>query len=174
MDAGHLDSLNRPSDPLPPSPSSVSSPLSPAPSDVHHPKSSQTCNTNLVIKSSEQTKMTNTKIQKQDTKENMVRASIRDAVAGAAAGAFSKTAVAPIERVKLLMQLSGSLSSTKVTRQSAGSVHGSPGFAKGNGGVNVDSIGKFGPKTHVVGKGAWNVAKIVYQEEGLFAFWRGE
>ena len=33
----------------------------------------------------------------------------RDAVAGACAGAFSKTAMAPVERVKLLMQLQGSI-----------------------------------------------------------------
>ena len=33
----------------------------------------------------------------------------RDALAGATAGAVSKTAMAPIERVKLLLQLQGSV-----------------------------------------------------------------
>jgi solute carrier family 25 (adenine nucleotide translocator) protein 4/5/6/31 len=62
----------------------------------------------------------------------------RDAVAGASAGAFAKTAVAPIERVKLLMQLQGSLEAKEYH-----------------------------------GKGAWSVARTVYEEQGVLAFWRG-
>jgi solute carrier family 25 (adenine nucleotide translocator) protein 4/5/6/31 len=59
-------------------------------------------------------------------------------VAGACAGAFAKTAVAPIERVKLLMQLQGSLEAKEYH-----------------------------------GKGAWSVARTVYKEQGVLAFWRG-
>lgn len=46
----------------------------------------------------------------------------RDAVAGACAGAFAKTAVAPIERVKLLMQLQGSLEAKEYHGSGAWSV----------------------------------------------------
>jgi len=74
---------------------------------------------------------------KTQRRRELVRASIRDALAGAAAGAFAKSAVAPIERVKLLLQLQGSL------------------------------------EAGAVGTGAWNVAKSVYREEGIIAFWRG-
>ena len=60
----------------------------------------------------------------------------RDAVAGAIAGAFSKSAMAPVERVKLLLQLQDS--------------------AKG-----------------IAGNTAWQVARNIYFQEGVFAFWRG-
>lgn len=63
---------------------------------------------------------------------------VKDAVAGFLAGAFSKTAVAPIERIKLLMQLQTSLSQPEYRNNSA-----------------------------------WGVAKLVYREQGLLAFWRG-
>jgi len=63
---------------------------------------------------------------------------VKDAVAGFCAGAFSKTAVAPIERVKLLMQLQGSLKQQEYRNNSA-----------------------------------WGVARTVYREQGILAFWRG-
>lgn len=88
----------------------------------------------------------------------MVGSSIHDAIAGATAGAVSKTAMAPIERVKLLMQLGGSLSAD-----------------------TYKSI--FGIDTHIgrkhrgilmfKGARAWYVANMIYQQEGLSAFWRG-
>jgi hypothetical protein len=64
---------------------------------------------------------------------------LKEAIAGAAAGALAKTAVAPIERVKLLMQLGRELSS--------------------NNSYSNDS--------------AWQVARNVYKEQGMLAFWRG-
>jgi solute carrier family 25 (mitochondrial adenine nucleotide translocator), member 4/5/6/31 len=73
------------------------------------------------------------------TKRKQTTSHWRDAVAGACAGAFAKTAVAPIERVKLLMQLQGSLDAKE--------------------------------KYH--GSSAWVVTRIVYNEQGILAFWRG-
>ena len=46
------------------------------------------------------------------TNRERIKSSISDAVAGASAGALSKTAVAPIERVKLLMQLQKSITTS--------------------------------------------------------------
>lgn len=66
------------------------------------------------------------------------RSHVKDALAGFCAGAFSKTAVAPIERVKLLLQLQGSLQQSEYRNNSA-----------------------------------WGVARTVYKEQGLVAFWRG-
>ena len=66
---------------------------------------------------------------------------------GGAAGVVAKTAVAPIERVKLLMQLRGSLSF---------------------GGQQVI------PYDSNFSWSGWNVAKTVYRKEGFLAFWRGE
>jgi len=82
---------------------------------------------------------------KRERRQSLVHASVRDALAGAAAGAFAKTAVAPIERVKLLMQLSRSAS--------AASAPASEGM------VPTGS--------------AMQVAKSVYQTQGVLAFWRG-
>ena len=62
---------------------------------------------------------------------------MKDALSGGMAGAVSKTAVAPIERVKLLMQLEFSLP------------------CKGR------------------RLGALEIARNVYRDEGLLAFWRG-
>ena len=64
----------------------------------------------------------------------------REAVAGACAGAFSRTVLAPVERVKLLKQLSGSVrDGSDLSKQQS----------------------------------AWQVAKTVYYEQGVAAFWRG-
>jgi solute carrier family 25 (adenine nucleotide translocator) protein 4/5/6/31 len=67
----------------------------------------------------------------------------KDALAGASAGAFSKTAMAPVERVKLLMQLQGSVTHNN---------NGAKNFA---------------------GYGPWKVALHIYESEGFFALWRG-
>ena len=76
-----------------------------------------------------------------------VQSSVKDALAGAAAGAFAKTAVAPIERVKLLLQLQLSLD------KSTGSTLKQPNGYAGN---------------------ASQVAWKVYANQGILAFWRGE
>ena len=77
---------------------------------------------------------------------------VKDVVAGACAGAVAKTVVAPIERIKLLMQLKFSIDtrSTKVT----GSTNSSTSAITKN-------------------YGALEVAKKVYQRQGILAFWRG-
>ena len=91
---------------------------------------------------------------RKERRRSLVRASMRDAVAGAAAGAFAKTAVAPIERVKLLMQLrvssssgvSSSCAATPTRTRRAGDVPGGS---------------------------ALQVARSVYETQGALAFWRG-
>ena len=69
----------------------------------------------------------------------------KDAIAGAGAGAFSKTTMAPIERIKLLLQLQGSIRSKKA------------------GGGDIPNHRQT----------ARQVAYHVYHEEGVLAFWRG-
>ncbi len=86
----------------------------------------------------------------------------RDAVAGACAGAFAKTVVAPIERVKLLMQLQFSID--KKLKTNSG---GTSSTTIGDTCFNLSS----GRRRR---RGAWDVTKQVYREQGIFAFWRGE
>jgi len=82
----------------------------------------------------------------------------KDAVAGAFSGAFAKTVVAPIERVKLLMQLQFSIENSSK-----------------NGGRTSSATAQT-PSTERSTKkyGAWEFAKIVYREQGILAFWRGK
>uniref|UniRef100_A0A7S2MWD8 ADP/ATP translocase n=1 Tax=Helicotheca tamesis TaxID=374047 RepID=A0A7S2MWD8_9STRA len=80
-------------------------------------------------------------------------ASVKDALAGACAGAFAKTAVAPIERVKILLQLQGSLGKS-VSSHSEGGV--ASAMSRGNGRLT-----------------ALQVWRSVYREQGVLAFWRG-
>ena len=83
----------------------------------------------------------------------------RDAVAGACAGAFAKTVVAPIERVKLLMQLQFSIDKKMNTN------------IGGTSSTNMDTSLSAGRRSRF---GAWEVTKQVYREQGILAFWRGE
>lgn len=79
------------------------------------------------------------------SKPKKKRAHWPEAVAGACAGAMSRTLMAPVERVKLLLQL--------------------PGEAVG-GGKNSNSSSK-------TNMNSWRIAQSVYQEQGLLSFWRG-
>ena len=72
---------------------------------------------------------------------------VKDAIAGACAGAVAKTVVAPIERIKLLMQLQFSIDN------------------KSRGGGGAPTARRCS---------AWTVTKQVYREQGILAFWRGE
>jgi len=80
---------------------------------------------------------------------------VKDAFCGACAGAVAKTVVAPIERIKLLMQLKFSIDtrSTKVSGSATSSNTSTPAITKNY--------------------GALQVAKKVYQRQGILAFWRG-
>ena len=82
----------------------------------------------------------------------------RDALAGACAGALAKTVVAPIERVKLLMQLQFSIEKTST--------------AAVNNGIDTTAVMS---KNNTTERrlGAFEVAKKVYDRQGLLAFWRG-
>ena len=112
----------------------------PAPSNSSPPSSDMNDDNNLQRSSTS---------FRRERRNSLVRASMRDAFAGAAAGAFAKTAVAPIERVKLLMQLrvssSGSSSSCAATSRAG----------------------------DVPGGSALQVARSVYETQGAVAFWRG-
>jgi solute carrier family 25 (adenine nucleotide translocator) protein 4/5/6/31 len=75
------------------------------------------------------------------------KTAVKDCIAGACAGAVAKTAVAPIERVKLLMQLQ----------------------------FSIDKPSRNGQEKYVPSRtSAWEVVKRVYREEGVLSFWRGE
>jgi solute carrier family 25 (mitochondrial adenine nucleotide translocator), member 4/5/6/31 len=78
----------------------------------------------------------------------------QEAVAGASAGAFSRTAMAPLERIKLLQQLQGSLRLPS-TLDKAIII---PSKTVSNSSNNPS---------------AWSLARHVYQTEGLASFWRG-
>lgn len=85
--------------------------------------------------------------QTEDDQRNQksVKRSIKDAIAGAAAGAISKSIIAPVERIKLVMQLRFSIENTTTKSSSSRKL----------------------PTT------AWGVATAIYKDEGFFAFWRG-
>jgi solute carrier family 25 (adenine nucleotide translocator) protein 4/5/6/31 len=89
------------------------------------------------------TKKTETTPETTTTKKRQQHSSLRAAVAGAFAGGLAKTVVAPIERVKLLMQLQNSLVLE-----------------------NCNS-------TSYRNKNWWQVASTIYKEQGICAFWRG-
>ena len=72
----------------------------------------------------------------------------KDAVAGACAGAIAKTAVAPIERIKLLMQLQFSIDNRSETKKS-GAAPSPAGHASSRGGQYS----------------AWEVTKLVYRDQ---------
>lgn len=74
------------------------------------------------------------------------KTAVKDCVAGACAGAIAKTAVAPIERVKLLMQLQ----------------------------FSIDRSPRSMKERVPTRTSAWEVMKRVYREEGILSFWRGE
>jgi solute carrier family 25 (adenine nucleotide translocator) protein 4/5/6/31 len=69
---------------------------------------------------------------------------VKDAIAGALTGAVMRTVTAPVERVKLLIQLQGSLQRQQQSVSAA-----------------------------EVRQSAFQVASNVYRTEGLLAFWRG-
>jgi solute carrier family 25 (adenine nucleotide translocator) protein 4/5/6/31 len=71
--------------------------------------------------------------------------SLREATAGAVAGALSKTILAPLDRIKLMIQLQGSLSESQKKDMIASK--------------RLESIS--------------TVAKNIYAKEGILALWRG-
>jgi solute carrier family 25 (adenine nucleotide translocator) protein 4/5/6/31 len=95
----------------------------------------------------------------------------REALAGAAAGAFSKTALAPVERIKLLSEyrlfLFHILYLCFVAQ--AHVLHLSPTFLK-----SISCLEQLqGSVSFASNQSAWQVGLSVYRQEGLLAFWRG-
>ena len=86
----------------------------------------------------------------------------KEAVAGAVAGACSRTVMAPVERIKLLLQLQGSISKEEkiVTTPTTNSKKATTSSAV------ISS-------TRSSSSSAWQVARTVYTEQGIRAFWRG-
>jgi solute carrier family 25 (mitochondrial adenine nucleotide translocator), member 4/5/6/31 len=79
----------------------------------------------------------------------------REAVAGACAGAFSRTLLAPVERIKLIKQLQGSVVS------SGGRTSTAVGSSSSSSSATLAQLS------------AWQVAHQIYRHEGILAFWRG-
>lgn len=109
-----------------------------------------------------------------------IKASFIDAISGAAAGALAKTAVAPIERIKLLMQLQKSIS-IQSNLNAAIPIAGNPATASASvaeavytkkSTMRTASASTMNMNMNISGS-AFNVAKAVYNEEGFIAFWRG-
>jgi solute carrier family 25 (mitochondrial adenine nucleotide translocator), member 4/5/6/31 len=93
-----------------------------------------------------------------DDSKKRAALSWRDVAAGAGAGAFSRTITAPIERIKLILQLQHSIDH------------------KNNGATStaVDSsspAAKNSPKPKY--QSAWHLTKSIYMNEGIWSFWRG-
>jgi solute carrier family 25 (adenine nucleotide translocator) protein 4/5/6/31 len=71
---------------------------------------------------------------------------VKDAVAGTLAGIFARTAVAPVDRVKLILQVRGSI---------------------------VPCCGTCQPNKVLQSQKAWNVFRAIIREEGFTSLWRG-
>lgn len=78
----------------------------------------------------------------------------RDVAAGAGAGAFSRTVTAPMERIKLLLQLQHSIDHPNNTNNNV------------NTAANNSTTKPRSPS-------AWQLARSIYRNEGLWSFWRG-
>jgi solute carrier family 25 (mitochondrial adenine nucleotide translocator), member 4/5/6/31 len=88
----------------------------------------------------------------------------RDAIAGFCAGAFSRSLLAPVERVKLLLQLQGSTAMKHQTKPAATN----PAATTTTTNTTTSS-----PPATTVRKTARQVVRQVYYEQGLASFWRG-
>ncbi|KAL7534401.1 hypothetical protein ACHAXR_005843 [Thalassiosira sp. AJA248-18] len=83
---------------------------------------------------------------------------ITDAIAGAAAGTFARTALAPVDRVKLLIQLRGSIPTPNP----------SCGAALSGNAAKSDAAG-----ARVQHKSSLQIFRGIIQKEGMLSLWRG-
>lgn len=92
-------------------------------------------------------------------RESAAKRTATDVIAGAAAGAFARTAVAPIDRVKLIIQLRPTIIS--------------PVASSKNGTSSASSSSH--PKTSSVAqhRTAWQIFRAIIREEGAASLWRG-
>jgi solute carrier family 25 (adenine nucleotide translocator) protein 4/5/6/31 len=98
---------------------------------------------------------------------------LRNAIAGAMAGAFARTITAPIERIKLMLQLQGSLSSSSSSSSSSASSSSSLPKLE-----TLSSNNNTTRNSNIINKNqqlnSWKVCRHIYTTEGgLTAFWRG-
>jgi solute carrier family 25 (adenine nucleotide translocator) protein 4/5/6/31 len=91
---------------------------------------------------------------------------LRNATAGAMAGTFARTITAPIERIKLMLQLQGSLSSS--SSASSSSLSKLEKLSGNNTTRNINIINSNQQWN------SWKVCRHIYTTEGgIKAFWRG-
>jgi solute carrier family 25 (adenine nucleotide translocator) protein 4/5/6/31 len=90
-------------------------------------------------------------------RESATKRTITDAIAGAAAGAFARTAVAPIDRVKLIIQLRP----TFIPR--ASSSNGASNAPTSN--LTASPLAQH--------RTAWQIFRGIVREEGAASLWRG-
>ena len=92
-------------------------------------------------------------------RESAAKRTATDAIAGAAAGAFARTAVAPIDRVKLIIQLRPTIISPEASSKNGTSSALSSSHPK------VSSVAQH--------RTAWQIFRAIVREEGTASLWRG-
>jgi solute carrier family 25 (adenine nucleotide translocator) protein 4/5/6/31 len=92
-------------------------------------------------------------VSSKETSTSGIKSAFQDVIAGALSGAIARTATAPIERVKLILQLQGSSSSPPPPPSSTTTITKASSSAKS--------------------LSAWSVCRTIYETEGFLAFWKG-
>lgn len=110
----------------------------------------------MSLKQEEETDLSPSPASKQ--RQQRVTPQWKEAVAGAFSGAFSRTFMAPVERIKLLKQLQGSIQILQAKKETT---------AKRTSVMIHENTNRYRSLS------AWEMTRIVYKEQGLLSFWRG-